>query len=196
MEGKVILFDANGTEIGETYARRARQLVKQQRAIWADDTHTAIQFMPDAEEAWELHPKSESAAHTSYPEPDPVSHAAHKPFSSSTAHHTTDTASGLYALAARRMQDRKRIIWHSLLFIPGYFLILFLWMIATNARMFNLSFLTMGFAWGAWTMAFIAHLRTFAKEYGYSLRPKDWETRRRIRLEAEVEHLKRMGYSE
>jgi len=172
MEGKILLYDADGAEIGETYARRARQLVKQQRAIWADDTHTAIQFMPDGEEGWEVHPKGETS-------PAP-----------------TSTSGALYALAAKRIQDRRRIIWHSVLFIPGYFIIPLLWMIATNGRMFNLSFLTMGFAYGAWTVAFISHVRAFAKAYGYSLKPKDWEGRRRIKLEAEVDHLKRMGYSE
>jgi len=177
MEGKVLLFDATGAEIGETYARRARQLVKQQRAIWADDTHTAIQFMPDAEEAWEVHPKAE-----------PTPPAAAAP--------SSERSSTLYALAERRMRDRRRIIWHSILFIPGYFFIFLLWMMATNGRLFNFGYMTMGFAYGMWTMAFIAHLRTFAITYGNSLRSKDWETRRRIRLEAEVDHLKRMGYSD
>jgi len=44
MEGKVILYDSRNNRIGETFVRRARQLVKQQRAAWTDDNCTAIRF--------------------------------------------------------------------------------------------------------------------------------------------------------
>jgi len=46
MEGKVILYDSNDIKIGETFIRRARQLVKQQRASWVDDSQDAIRFAP------------------------------------------------------------------------------------------------------------------------------------------------------
>jgi hypothetical protein len=49
MEGKVTLYDSNETKIGETFARRARQLVKQQRAFWLDDAQTAVRFLPGME---------------------------------------------------------------------------------------------------------------------------------------------------
>ena len=49
MESKVILYDSSNTKIGETYTRRARQLVKQQRATWTDESHTAIRFAPGME---------------------------------------------------------------------------------------------------------------------------------------------------
>lgn len=45
MEGKVTLFNVNNDKIGETYIRRARQLVKQQRALWVDDSQKAIRFL-------------------------------------------------------------------------------------------------------------------------------------------------------
>ncbi|MCL2378226.1 MAG: 2TM domain-containing protein [Defluviitaleaceae bacterium] len=44
MESKVLLYDSNNVKIGETFARRARQLVKQQRASWVGDNHEAIRF--------------------------------------------------------------------------------------------------------------------------------------------------------
>jgi len=44
MENKVLLFDSNDVKIGETFIRRAKQLVKQQRAIWIDDNQSAIRF--------------------------------------------------------------------------------------------------------------------------------------------------------
>lgn len=47
MEGKVALININGDKIGETYTRRARQLVKQQRAVWVDDSQKAIRFTSD-----------------------------------------------------------------------------------------------------------------------------------------------------
>ena len=49
MEGKVILYDSNNVKIGETFTRRARQLVKQQRASWIDGNQDAIRFAPDME---------------------------------------------------------------------------------------------------------------------------------------------------
>ena len=49
MEAKVLLYDSNNVKIGETFARRARQLVKQQRASWVDDNQNAIRFAPGME---------------------------------------------------------------------------------------------------------------------------------------------------
>jgi len=49
MEGKVLLYDSHDNKIGETFTRRARQLVKQQRATWTDDNHNAIRFAPGME---------------------------------------------------------------------------------------------------------------------------------------------------
>ena len=49
MESKVLLYDSNDVKIGETFIRRARQLVKQQRASWIDDNQNAIRFAPGQE---------------------------------------------------------------------------------------------------------------------------------------------------
>jgi len=49
MDSKVILYDSHNNKIGETYARRARQLVKQQRASWVDESGGAIRFAPGME---------------------------------------------------------------------------------------------------------------------------------------------------
>ena len=49
MDGKVLLYDSNDVKIGETYIRRARQLVKQQRAFWVDESQKAIKFAPGME---------------------------------------------------------------------------------------------------------------------------------------------------
>lgn len=49
MEGKVLLYDSNGAKIGETFFRRAKQLVKQQRASWTSEKQDAICFSPGME---------------------------------------------------------------------------------------------------------------------------------------------------
>ena len=49
MDGKVLLYNSDNVRIGETYVRRARQLVKQQRAFWVDDSQTAVKFAPNME---------------------------------------------------------------------------------------------------------------------------------------------------
>ena len=173
MEGKVIMLDASGAEIGETYTRRARQLVKQQRAMWADDAHTAIRFMPDTAEDWELEPTPVAGPTPPAPE--------------------TDRTGALYAIAARRMRDRRRIIWHTLALIP-VFLIIFLWGMTSyhGSRQGEGFLIFMGFSWGVWMTLYINHLRSYIKSCDYIPR----STRRRIMLDAEVDRLKRMGYTE
>ena len=49
MENKITLYTSDGVKIGETFTRRASQLVKQQRAMWTDDSQTAIRFAPGME---------------------------------------------------------------------------------------------------------------------------------------------------
>jgi len=49
MKDKVLLYDSNDNKIGETFTRRARQLVKQQRASWIDENQDAIRFAPGME---------------------------------------------------------------------------------------------------------------------------------------------------
>jgi len=172
METKVMLIDAHGAEIGETYSRRARQLVKQQRAIWADDAHTAIKFVPDQEDEYDLP--------TETPEAPP---------------RTEKSREALYALAEKRILERKRMVRHAILFIPGYFVIWILWSAMTGGRMFYMSYLTMGFAWGMWTMFFLSRLRRFLRDNNYNIiSPRDGEIRRKLRLEAEVDRLRRMGF--
>ena len=107
MEGKVTLFDANNIKIGETFARRAKQLVKQQRAFWLDDSHSAVRFAPDMEEDWEK------------PAPTPIK----EEFAgiSVTAGDTDEAI--IIAIAAKRITERKLFLLHSVSFIPMAFFI-------------------------------------------------------------------------
>jgi len=49
MENKVVLYNSNDIKIGETFVRRAKQLVNRQRAQWTDSSQTAIRFYPEME---------------------------------------------------------------------------------------------------------------------------------------------------
>ena len=53
MDIKIALYDADGNKIGETFKRRAKQLVKQQRAVWEDESQTSIRFLPDEDNFFE-----------------------------------------------------------------------------------------------------------------------------------------------
>jgi len=44
MKSRVLLYNSDNIKIGETFARRAKQLVNRQRAEWVDDNHSAIRF--------------------------------------------------------------------------------------------------------------------------------------------------------
>ena len=182
MEGKVTLYDANGIEIGETYSRRARQLVKQQRAVWADDTHTAIKFMPDAEEDWEPF-VAEAAPPPPAPAPPPAP--------------VEGEYNALYAMAWKRMRDRKWVIIHTLLLIPGFiFLTILVYGFSHRGRITEFGYFMMGGMWGVWGMLYIYRVRDYFREHGKTFHPSSWSARQRFKLQAEVEQLKRMGYTE
>lgn len=106
MKSKVMLFDASGAPVGETFTRRARQLVNQQRAEWISEG--AIRFAPDTE--------IEESEWGAVPEDTKKSEA--------------DAL--LYYIAKMRLKQRKAFIVHSILMIPGYFIAAILAAMAGN----------------------------------------------------------------
>jgi len=40
MENKIVLYNSDNVKIGETYLRQARQLIRQQRAVWVDENES------------------------------------------------------------------------------------------------------------------------------------------------------------
>jgi hypothetical protein len=69
MESKIILYDSDNIKIGETFHRRAKQLVRQQRAAWTDEGQKAVRFFPGME-----HLKDIETDETTHPEnPTPAS---------------------------------------------------------------------------------------------------------------------------
>ena len=91
MDNKVLLYDAANAKVGETFLRRARQLVNRQRAEWVDDTHSAIRFYPD-DDGWEA--------------------VAATPADESM------TENRILAIAEKRLRERKHFIWLSIAFFP------------------------------------------------------------------------------
>ena len=179
MESKVIMYDAAGTQVGETYSRRARQLVKQQRAVWADETHTSIRFTPDTPVDWEPEPIPSPTAHPHPPHP------------------TADRSSALYAMAEKRVRDRRRLIWHTAALVPVFFIILIWGLVSYDSVRGGgeLYLVAMGFAWGAWIMSYVSRLRSYLNMNGYP-RLSSWEARHKLVLDVEVDRLRRMGYTE
>ena len=101
----------------------------------------------------------------------------------------------LYAMAERRMRERNRLIWHTVALIP-VFIALFVWGYSSyNAvRGGELFLMVMGFVQGAWVMSYISRLRNYVKMSGYL--PGNWEVRRKMELDVEVDRLRRMGYTD
>ena len=165
METKVIMYDADNQKVGETFLRRARQLVSKQRATWTDDTQTAIRFAPD----------------------DPLEMETDIIDTPSK-----DKDERLLSLAKQiisERHERHRFIWHTLALIPGYISIIFVINVMLAARNGNDYVF---FLWGAWTMAYAIHAYVFIKPRWLSYR--NLEGRYRQTLDYEIERLKRMGY--
>jgi len=181
MEAKIKLFDADGTQIGETFARRARQLVKQQRAIWMDDDHSAIRFNPDSTED----DRNEEIEHgktprtiEKHPELDP-----------------------LYVFAKKKLKERRRITVHLALLIPEMILagLFSAFIYDAGADIFALLFI--GFSYGVLITANACNVFYYYDKF-VKYKPSStgafayWKNRQEAQLAAEVEKLRRMGYGE
>jgi len=125
VEGKVSLFDSNDIKIGETFARRARQLVKQQRASWINDSQDAIRFAPGME-------KMDDVMDDVMDDHIHERHIAHGP----------DKDSGLLKLARRRVRARTAFKLHfALAMIINVFLVM-VYLLTDRG----------GYFWPAWPM--------------------------------------------
>ena len=165
MEGKVKLYDSNDMIIGETFMRRARQLVKQQRASWLDDNQEAIRFAPGAEN---------------------MDEAAHEVEAAPPVLDSLPYDDALVALAEQRIKERVRIILHSVAIVPGWFFAAILFLNYVGGHSGQTMF---WFFLGAWLMAYAIH----AFQFIMPRREKIFfggEERRKKRLETEIASLK------
>ncbi|MCL2498978.1 MAG: hypothetical protein FWE90_01440 [Defluviitaleaceae bacterium] len=179
IDTKVTLYDADGKRIGETFSRRARQLVKQQRALWTDETHTAIRFLPDAAEEWE----AETDGIPTAPNPSGTDKNEIPPH----------IDANLYALAKKRISTRRRMFWHTLGLLPGYLFLAALFDSMFTFRQFELGFFV-GITFTLWTMSFAYTIHQFRKYNRGFFLLAEMETRRARKLANEMDRLKRMGY--
>jgi hypothetical protein len=163
MEDKVLLFDANNVKIGETFMRRAKQLVSRQRAEWTDESHIAIRFAPDAEEPPIVIPEAADES------PDD---------------------SWIYAAAEKQIRERHNFILHSVAFLPGIFM-LFLFTTAFLDSVLNEPVYFFCFMLGGWITAYAIHAWFFAQKRLKGFRLLDSEKRKAYRLSLEVEKIKR-----
>ncbi|MCL2703484.1 MAG: hypothetical protein FWE91_07770 [Defluviitaleaceae bacterium] len=175
MDSKVILYDENNVKVGKTFRRRANQLVSQQRAEWTDENQGGIRFTSSGEAlAVALDDEPET---TGLAKPD---------------------GSRIYALAKKRLRERKLFVWHSAALVPVFLLSSLIleqifFPVRRNIGPYNL---LMGLTCGAWGMSYAIHAWYFIKTYGRGIRRRNREERHAQKIEAEVYRLKNMGLSD
>ena len=171
MEGKVFLYDENNIKIGETFMRRAKQLVKQQRASWLDEKQDAVRFAPGMENL-------DADDTDAYEKPSAVT------TSSCIQDETGHDESSLILLAERRIYERKFFKFHSIAFIPGLFItFIFTVGIADNVFTGDGAILFFGFSWGSWVTAYGLHAYSYFKNRRLIGPTKDRRKERELAVE-------------
>ena len=174
MESKVLMFDVDNNKIGETFTRRAKQLVKQQRAIWLDESQRAIRFLDDGLD-YEINVEAK---------PPSYSHAPHWETESEEPlkEHYEEW---LVTLAQKRIKDRKRFIIHSIIFIP---VVLFIFSISNGNRTLGRDAAMLG----SWFTAYAIHTFQFVipKIKAYLKQNRNRDEQRARKLAAEIALLK------
>ena len=106
-KGKVLLFNFDDVKIGETFFRRAAQMVRQQKAEWADDSREAIRFHKGMEKT---DVSSDGTVQENTGQPD-----------SSISPHINGFLSSEFD---RRIKERKKFVIHSFMLVPGIIIFL------------------------------------------------------------------------
>ena len=164
MGSMITMYDVNDIKIGETFFRRAKQLVKQQRATWTDDDQKAIKFLQGTEN---LSEETEE---------------------DSTQDKTDDK--WLFEIAKKRIFERKLFKWHSIAFLPGLFIaFLVAGAVVDAAFSGDAALLFFGLSWGSWITAYILHVFFYVNKYLNSDNASK-KAKRERELAAEVELIK------
>ena len=174
MDAKVLLYDANDVKIGETFARRARQLVKRQRAEWVDGKQNAVRFVPDAEE-WEA---AEAAAEEEFP--------------AVVIRDTISRDDGrLIRIAEQRLKKRALFIYHSIAFIPVWGMLVAICSgTLYHAYGADNSIFIFGLTTGAWITAYAIHIFQYVASRRGKYSSTGREDRRARKLAAEIALIK------
>ena len=139
MSNMIAMLDASDNKIGETFFRRAKQLVKQQRATWTSEYQKAIKFLPGMENV------SEEAKDV------PQDPADEK---------------WIHELAIKRIQDRKLFKRHSIAIAPGLIMALIIAGGLIDAALGGEAALFfLGLAWGSLSTAYFIHAFFYLKKY-------------------------------
>ena len=176
MEEKVLLFDSNDKKVGETFKRRAKQLVRQQRASWVNDSQEAIKFAPGME--------NKEADITKHDNCHDDCHGdCHDDY------HDEHYEKWLVALAEKRLWERKFFKLYSVAFLPGI-VIIFFFTVALGGAIFRNDLMVglfLGFSCGAWVTAYGIHAYHFYKNWRQNIPRTE---RRERELAAEIAMLK------
>jgi len=173
MDAKILLFDANDIKIGETFIRRARQLVKQQRAEWMDENKKAIRFVTDVED-WE----------------NPTNMGDDESPITAPTGFDPQVDERLIALAEKRVNERSRFTIHSIAFIPGWFFLFILALVVSYTWDGQMAAVLLAFISGSWLTAYVMHLCYYLVSRRSKYRSTNREERKARRLAAEIALLK------
>ena len=138
MSNMITMYDASDNKIGETFFRRAKQLVKNQRATWVCDDQKAIKFVPGMENLSETDDGPQDLADEKW----------------------------LHELAVKRIFERRRFKWHSIAFVPSL-IVAFLVASGLVDEFISgdAALIFLGLAWGSLSTAYFIHVYFYVKKY-------------------------------
>ena len=140
MSNMIVMLDASDNKIGETFFRRAKQLVKQQRAAWTSDDQKAIKFVPGMEN---------------------LNEEADEDISQDSA-----DEKWIHELAIKRIKDRKLFRWHSIAILPGLIMAFLVTAVVVDAAFGgDIALMFLGLAWGSLSTSYFIHVYFYVRKY-------------------------------
>ena len=140
MSSMITMYDASDNKIGETFFRRAKQLVKQQRAAWISDEQKAIKLAPDMEN---ISDELDDTAQLDMME-----------------------EKWIHVLALKRISERRHFKWHSIAFVPSLIVAFLVAAVIVDAAFGgDVALLFLGLAWGSLSTAYFIHMYFYFKKY-------------------------------
>jgi len=144
--GKITVFDQNNQPIGETFPRRAKQLVKKERARWKDDSRSAICLLEEADGLYKEDVQMEIANNIKDLEEIKESVVETSPVSCEPEAVERGLENNLLMyLAKRNIRLRYNLIYHIIAWPVAFVALLF---ITSGFRMGAEFYLGFFFAWG------------------------------------------------
>ena len=140
MSNMITMYDASEKKIGETFFRRAKQLVKQQRAAWTSEEQKAIKFVQGMEN---LSDGTDDDASTDLTK-----------------------EKWIHELAKKRILERKLFMWHSIAFVPGLIMAFLVAAVVVDAAFGgDGAMFFLGLSWGSLLTAYFIHAFFYLRKY-------------------------------